>query len=284
MRTAERIWSEMLSAKVERNGLLISIGGGTTTDLAGFVASTYKRGIAVAHVPTTVIAMVDAAIGGKTGVNFNGTKNQIGSFHEPIAVGLDSIWLETLPQQHIVSGWMEMVKHALIDGPESANIALDTNDLSEIGKMIRTSASIKERIVHLDYRESGPRKSLNFGHTVGHAIEAHSMATGNHVPHGIAVGYGMIFALIASQAFDVGLPPDQASRAVQRLTHWLAPYPLTRTSPEELWGYMLADKKNKDQKVMDVWLADWGKPIWDQVLNFTDFQRIWVKTTEEIAQ
>lgn len=284
MVTVERLWREMLVAQVDRNSLLVSFGGGSTTDVAGFVASTFKRGIAVAHVPTTLMAMVDAAIGGKTGINFNGSKNQIGTFHLPVAIGVDPVWLESLPLQHWVCGWMEMMKHAFIDSPESAENALGIEDLSELKKFISQSANIKSQIVNVDCHEAGQRKALNFGHTVGHAIESCCMSNGTSMPHGIAVGYGMLFSMIASVDLGAGLTQHQADLAIQRIRHWLKPYPLPPLSAGALWTWMLLDKKNKNQKVMEVWLADWGKPRWDQPLDFADFQRIWMKTTSEIAR
>lgn len=280
----EHVWSEMLAAKMDRHGLLISLGGGSTSDLAGFVASTYKRGIDVAHIPTTVISMVDAALGGKTGINFGGAKNQIGTFHSPIAVGVDSIWLETLPQVHKASGWMEMFKHALINGPESASQAFRVLEAEDFETTIAASARIKERIVEMDYFETGMRKALNFGHTVGHAIEAQCIARDVDMPHGIAVGYGMAFALHASVELRAGLTSSQASQALSALKHWLALYPLPEISAAELWRWMLLDKKNLGEVVLEVWLADWGKPIWDQALDFTDFQGLWLKTTADFAR
>lgn len=278
-----RAWKALMDAGADRNTLLCAFGGGSTTDAAGFIGATYKRGMSVALVPTTVVGMVDASIGGKTGINFNDLKNQIGTFSPPIAIGIAPHWLETLPEMERLSGWMEMLKHAYIDGPEAVDRAHRVNQLEDIAPMIADSAQVKVRVVEVDPEERGLRKALNFGHTLGHALEAAAWEAGRPIAHGLAVGFGMAFALRASVELGAGLRADQADAALERLRFWLASTPMPEATTERLWAAMQHDKKNRNGVVMEVWLADWGEPRWDQPLKKEDFQRIWSKTRADFA-
>lgn len=279
-----RGWDALMASGADRQTLLLAVGGGATTDVAGFIASTFKRGLDLALVPTTVVGMVDAAIGGKSGINFGGIKNQIGTFHPPIAIGIDTEWLATLPRRECLSGWMEMLKHGYIEGREAVERLHGVVELGGLVHHVVASAETKRRIVEADPLERGPRKSLNFGHTVGHALEAASLATDAPLPHGVAVGYGMAFALRASVELGAGLAGEAADAAVERLRFWLATERLPSASTETLWSTMLHDKKNADGEVREVWLRDWGQPVWDQPLKKAEFERIWLKTVEEMAQ
>jgi 3-dehydroquinate synthase len=276
-------WKVLMEAGADRNTLLCAFGGGSTTDAAGFIGSTFKRGMPVALVPTTVVGMVDASIGGKTGINFNDLKNQIGTFSPPVAIGISPHWLDTLPVRERLSGWMEMLKHAYIDGPEAVERAHRVDALDDIGGMIADSAQVKVRVVEADPEERGMRKALNFGHTVGHALEAAAWGAGRPIAHGLAVGFGMAFSLRASVELGAGLRMEQADEALERLRFWLANTPVPEAAPETLWAAMQQDKKNRDGVVMEVWLADWGQPQWDQPLKRDDFKRIWSKTRAEFA-
>lgn len=277
-------WKALMDAGADRNTLLCAFGGGSTTDAAGFIGSTYKRGMPVALVPTTVVGMVDAAIGGKTGINFDGLKNQIGTFSPPIAIGIHSHWLETLPAEEQLSGWMEMLKHSYIDGKASVERSHALSSLEQIAAMIPDSARVKQRVVEADPYERGLRKSLNFGHSVGHALEAVSWESGKPIAHGVAVGFGMAFALRASVELHAGLRAEQADAALERLQFWLDSTPLPDAEPEALWAAMQHDKKNRDGVVLEVWLADWGQPRWDAPLKKEDFLRIWSKTRAEFTR
>ena len=277
-------WKALMQAGADRNTLLCAFGGGSTTDAAGFIGSTFKRGMPVALVPTTIVGMVDAAIGGKTGINFEGLKNQIGTFSSPIAIGIHPIWLETLPKEEQLSGWMEMLKHCYIDGEASVEWAHATVSFDDIAARIPDSARVKLRVVEADPEERGMRKALNFGHTVGHALEAVALEAGRPIAHGLAVGFGMAFALRASVELGAGLREEQADEAVERLRFWLASTPLPEAEPDALWAAMLHDKKNRDGVVLEVWLADWGQPRWDEPLKKEDFLRIWSKTRAEFAR
>ncbi len=166
------IWMRLCNEGASRNSLLLNVGGGMITDMGGFVAATFKRGIHSVNVPTTLMASVDAAVGGKTGINFNGLKNEIGSFYPPLCVLIDSSFLKTLDRDNLLSGYAEMVKHALISNKETyraiLSFDLDRVDYTLLNQMVAQSVAVKERIVAEDPKEMGIRKALNLGPTVGH--------------------------------------------------------------------------------------------------------------------
>lgn len=197
------IWDFLIDGCATRKALLINVGGGVITDLGGFAASTYKRGIDYVNVPTSLLAMVDAATGGKTGFDYRGLKNVIGLFRAPVEVMLDARALRTLPMIETMSGLAEMVKHALIaDEQEFLRLmAIDVESdftSSEFEQHIRASVAIKQAIVAQDPMEKGLRKCLNFGHTIGHAIESLSLEQGTNLRHGYAVMYGMLAEMYLS--------------------------------------------------------------------------------------
>lgn len=248
--TLEQVWQWLLRSGANRRSLLVVIGGGVATDLGGFAASTYMRGIRSVHIPTTLLGMVDASVGGKTGIDFSGVKNIIGAFHEPEEVFIDTEWLDTLPLSELYSGYAEVIKTALLDGPEPWRQILRIDDPQyltplEWAELIGRAVAYKERIVKVDPREGGLRKVLNLGHTVAHALEAYSHI---HTPlrpllHGEAVIIGLIVeAYLAVSRLG-------ADRSTLRQLHALArelysPYHYTCKSYEELWRLMQHDKKN----------------------------------------
>ena len=169
------VWTALQQGGATRHSLLINLGGGMITDLGGFAAATFKRGINFINIPTTLLAMVDAAVGGKTGINFGGLKNEIGAFADARFVIINTCFLDTLDAENLCSGYAEMLKHALISDErmwaEHVNFDLSQPDLSELQRMVAESIAVKERIVAEDPHEHGIRKALNFGHTIGHALE-----------------------------------------------------------------------------------------------------------------
>ncbi len=207
--TMEQLWSWLSEQHVTRHALLINIGGGIISDMGGFAAATYRRGIDYMNIPTTLLAMVDAAHGGKTGINFGGMKNQIGVIRQPVATVIDTRWLETLPTRAFLSGYAELLKTMLLDSRESVMQAVAvleewsegklrmTND--ELQRTIHRAIDIKERIVHADPDEKGLRKQLNLGHTIGHALEEAGIQRGMPIEHGYAVMQGMVAELYLSQ-------------------------------------------------------------------------------------
>jgi 3-dehydroquinate synthase len=192
LQSTTHVWEELQRGGATRHSLLINLGGGMVTDLGGFAASTFKRGINFINIPTTLLAMVDASVGGKTGINFGSLKNEIGVFNDSKYVLLCTDFLQTLDDQNLFSGYAEMLKHGLISTSSHWNelISFDITlpDSATLARLLATSVAVKERIVTEDPHEHGIRKALNLGHTVGHAIENRS---GYRVPHGMAVAAGM---------------------------------------------------------------------------------------------
>ena len=186
--TLSQVWQALSNGGATRHSLMINLGGGMVTDLGGFAASTFKRGIDFINIPTTLLAMVDASVGGKTGINFGGLKNEIGVFSDSRFVIINTQFLDTLDHDNICSGYAEMLKHGLISDEhtwaELVTFDLDTPDLSQLQRMVAESIKVKERIVEADPHEHGIRKALNLGHTMGHAFESFAMRRGTPILHG----------------------------------------------------------------------------------------------------
>lgn len=196
IRTVEYLWKKLLSHKTDRKSVLINFGGGVVGDIGGFVAGTYMRGIDYIQVPTTLLSQVDASIGGKTGFNLGDIKNSIGLFNQPRLVMIDVSMLRTLPQRELVSGFAEIIKHGIISDKNYFQLvtAKKPNEYSnrEMIKIIEGSCRIKLNIVKQDEKEAGLRKTLNFGHTIGHAIEAANLNKIKALSHGEAISIGMV--------------------------------------------------------------------------------------------
>ena len=252
LQTIQRIWKALMKHHADRNALLINLGGGTITDLGGFAASTYKRGLRFIHVPTTLLAMVDAAIGGKTGIDFGGAKNQIGTFAEPEEVLIDPVFLSTLPRRELLSGFAEMLKYGFIADAKLLEINLDNYQ-----DYILRAIDIKREIVKQDPYENGLRKELNFGHTLGHAMESHSLTTDAPLLHGEAVALGMGAALWLSVK-QCGLDEKVLQNYEKQL-----PMLLSEADVEAVMAYLVHDKKNKGEKSQFVLLEKLGRPLWD---------------------
>ena len=214
------VWEELGSGGGTRHSLLINIGGGMVTDLGGFAASTFKRGINYINIPTTLLSMVDASVGGKTGINFRGLKNEIGVFNNASTVILDTQFLKTLDAENICSGYAEMLKHGLISDEkmwaELMNFELEQPDLRQLSRMVADSVAVKERIVTEDPTEQGIRKALNLGHTVGHAFESFALKR-QPVLHGYAVAWGLICELYLS-CIKTGFPTDKEHYGMMTIT------------------------------------------------------------------
>lgn len=254
-----RIWSALMYHNADRNALLINFGGGVITDLGGFAASTYKRGIKFVNIPTTLLGMVDAAIGGKTGINLNGAKNLIGTFAKAEEVWIDPVFLKTLPERELRSGLVEMLKYGFI-----ADAKLLEINLENYQDYVLRAGEIKRDIVEKDPTENGLRKILNFGHTIGHAIESHCLTTECPLFHGEVVALGMAAALWLSvqqcgldekvlQDFEKQLPMLLSETKIR----------LSEADIEPVLSYLVYDKKNKGEKPQFVLLEAVGKPIWD---------------------
>ena len=240
------VWEELGKGGATRHTLLINIGGGMVTDLGGFAASTFKRGINYINIPTTLLSMVDASVGGKTGINFRGLKNEIGVFNNAASVILDTQFLRTLDQENILSGYAEMLKHGLISNEqmwaELLNYDIETPDFGLLQSMVEESVAVKQRIVTEDPTEQGIRKALNLGHTAGHAFE--SFALRKHpILHGYAVAYGLICELYLS-AVKTGFPSDKMHQTVSFIKAHYGKMTITCDDYPTLLELMTHDKKN----------------------------------------
>jgi 3-dehydroquinate synthase len=264
--TVEKIARALISLGADRDATLVAVGGGVVGDVAGFVAATYLRGVRLVHVPTTLVAQVDSSVGGKTGVNLPEGKNLIGAFYPPELVIADPDVLGTLPHRQYRAGLYEIIKYGVIADPvlfgylERHSLGLLRRDRGALEYVIPRCIAIKARIVAKDERESGLRQILNFGHTLGHALEA---ATGyKRFLHGEAVGLGMIFATLLALAADQ-LDVKDAARVVGLI---LSVGPLPRIPPlsaAELRSLVLTDKKVRAGKVGWVLPASIGKTMWE---------------------
>jgi 3-dehydroquinate synthase len=248
----ERIWDAALEASLDRDALVLAVGGGVVGDMAGFAASTILRGIAFGQLPTTLLAMVDSAVGGKTGIDRPQGKNLIGSFHQPRFVLCDVETLSTLPLVERRAGLAEVVKSAWLDGEESVAMLehcadeLLAGDLAATSDAVRMSVGLKARIVTEDEKESGARALLNLGHTIGHAIEAATGYMG--LRHGEAVSLGMVAAFRLSRGLGVA-SAEQAVRVERLLARLGLPVDLDRYLDERALGYVGSDKKRKGGKL-----------------------------------
>lgn len=262
LQTVQRVWRILMKQHADRNALLINLGGGVVTDMGGFAASTYKRGIKFVNVPTTLLTMVDAAIGGKTGIDFGGGKNQIGTFAEAEEVIIDPVFLETLPQREICSGLAEMLKYGFVADSNLLNVSFENYQ-----QYITHCGEIKREIVMQDPTEKGLRKVLNFGHTLGHAIESHCLTKDYPLLHGEAVALGMVGALWLSVK-QLGLDEKVLQNFEKQLPMLLSE---TETSfsegdIESILGYLVHDKKNKGENPQFVLLEAVGKPVLEVTL------------------
>ena len=280
--TVEQIWDFLFAQDMTRRGLLIAIGGGILTDLAGFAASTYKRGIDYITVPTTLLSMVDAALGGKTGFNYHGLKNSIGVFAPPVETLIWPGWLKTLPPQQFLSGFGEMLKTGLID--EGLQVTgdglwerllqydLDTMPLDTLTPLIEACVRAKETIVAADPKEEGLRKVLNFGHTFGHALEEISLGA---LPHGYAVVYGLIAELYLSIT-KLGCPKEPLQQLTQLMLHYYGRPQCKCSDRAQLIALMQQDKKNeRAAEINCTLLRGVGSPVINQVISSDEANEAW---------
>lgn len=243
-----KIWQFLSDNGAGRKSLLIILGGGMLTDLGGFAAASFKRGIRFINIPTTILAAVDAAVGGKTGINFNGLKNEIGVFRPAEAVLIDSRFFQTLDHTALLSGYAEMLKHALLTPPgnvdEILSFDLESLDYKKLNELIFKSVMVKEKIVEKDPKEEGIRKALNLGHTFGHAFESLSHERNRPVPHGYAVAWGIICELYLS-VIKFGFDPKEFMRISRFVKENYGDFDFDCSDYQRLYELMLHDKKNE---------------------------------------
>ena len=264
LEVAAQVWQTLLEGGADRQHVIVNLGGGCVCDLGGFVAAGYKRGLRYINVPTTLLAMVDAAIGGKTAIDFGGVKNSLGHFYPSVLTVIDPSFLATLPSQELLNGRMEMVKTAAVCEESLYDRLISDNAIKSAD--IKAVAQLKSRIVKADPYDHGIRKILNFGHTFGHSIELHS-----NVPHGIAVGIGMKVAMYLSTK-KLGLAEEVYNDYSQWLKAQLSYIdyhvsPITLKDIEQMLPLMHQDKKNIADSLRCVLLQELGAAVIDVTLN-----------------
>ncbi|MCD8304642.1 MAG: 3-dehydroquinate synthase [Prevotellaceae bacterium] len=264
------VWAELQRGGATRHSMLLCLGGGMVTDLGGFAASTFKRGINYINLPTTLLAMVDASVGGKTGINFGGLKNEIGVFNTARCVILDATFLRTLDLRNILSGYAEMLKHGLIsnveDWAELLSFDFERIDYPHLTEMVGKSVLIKQRIVEEDPLERGIRKALNLGHTAGHALESLALGEGRTVLHGYAVAWGLICELYLS-AKRLSFPKDKLQQTVRFIKEHYGSFLIDCKEYDRLYELMTHDKKNTAGQINFTLLADIGDIRINQVVS-----------------
>lgn len=244
--TATHLWEIFAEFAADRKSVLLNVGGGVITDLGGFTASTYKRGIPFINIPTTLLGMCDASIGGKTGIDHLFLKNIVGTFATPEQIFVFPDFLQTLPFAELRSGFAEMLKHGLIADEKHWNDLISLEDLTpeKIAPFLETSMLIKQNVVEKDFKEQNIRKTLNFGHTIGHAAESLFLQRGKPIAHGEAVALGMICETHLS--FLENLIPEQTASTIVNNIQQFFPYiSISEFSHEDLISLMKNDKKNE---------------------------------------
>ena len=268
--SVEKIWLFLSQNGADRKSLVVNLGGGMLTDLGGFAASTMKRGMDFVNIPTTLLSQVDASVGGKTGINFNGLKNEIGVINQPTNVFIDTKFLQTTDNKNFNSGFAEMVKHGLIADAEHLDdirkYDLYNRDYSVLRKIIADSVAIKDSFVFRDPYESGIRKALNFGHTAGHAFESYALMSGKPLLHGFAVAYGMIVELYISHK-KCKLLEDTLNQYAYWLLDVYGKYPIEESQFEILYQFMTHDKKNENGTINFTLIPSVGKVKINQICD-----------------
>jgi 3-dehydroquinate synthase len=257
--TCEVIWQAFTYLNTDRNGLLINLGGGVIGDMGGFCASTYKRGIDFINIPTTLLSQVDASIGGKLGIDFSGFKNQIGLFNLPKKVIIDPIYLKTLPQNQIRSGFAEMLKHGFIKDATHLN-QLSSLDITACDWLpyIKKSIEVKNEIAASDPYEKDERKLLNFGHTIGHAVESYFINNNIPILHGEAVAIGIITETYLSLKLG-SLKKDALEKSTQLIDSFFERINIPEKGIQEILDNLVQDKKNLNHTIQAVLLNHIGK-------------------------
>lgn len=257
---AAALWSELSREGATRGSVAVCVGGGVVTDLGGFVASTFKRGMRYINVPTTLLGAVDAATGGKTGINFEGLKNEVGVFARPMATVVGTRFLATLPEHELVSGYAEMLKHALLSDTEALERVMDFDprtapDSPQMLALMRESIGVKQHIVAEDPTEKGLRKALNSGHTIGHALESLAMERGRNEGHGFAVARGLVAELVLSRML-LGFPSDVLYRVADFVRRNYGGAGISCDDYPRLLELMRHDKKNASPDAINFTLLE----------------------------
>lgn len=246
------VWRGLEAGGGTRQSLVINLGGGVVTDLGGFAAATYKRGIPFINIPTTLLSAVDAAVGGKTGVNFNGLKNEIGVFCEATDVIISTVFFDTLPAEELKSGYAEMLKHGLLKSDEAFQLLmkhdLESGDKEQLLSLLKESVEVKAEIVKQDPTEQNIRRALNLGHTAGHAFESLAMQRNQPIPHGYAVAYGLVIDAILSH-FECGFDSALVHRLADYVLYNYDAFYITCDDYDALLTLMKHDKKSRGGEI-----------------------------------
>lgn len=270
LETCSHIWEQMTTAHFDRKALLINLGGGVIGDMGGFCAATYKRGISFINLPTTLLSQVDASVGGKLGIDFRGYKNHIGLFQEPEEVIVYPHFIKTLPTEELRSGFAEVIKHSLIQDaaywPEVRRQGLEVSDWSA---HIDHSIKIKSRVVDADFKEGGLRKILNYGHTIGHAVESFYLETDRRLLHGEAIAIGMVAESLLSVKY-CDMPEEQAVEVSHFLLDTYGYHEIDEQDEEAIVQLTLQDKKNEGGTVKASLLRQIGEATYDIPITAAD--------------
>lgn len=273
IQTVNHLWEILTEMQADRKALIINLGGGVITDMGGFIASTYKRGIQFINIPTTLLSMCDASIGGKTGIDLMHYKNMVGTFSFPEQIFVYPQFLETLPYKELRSGFAEMLKHGLIADKGHWENLIQLQKLDVVGVLphIQTSMDIKQQVVDLDFHEKNVRKTLNFGHTIGHAIESLCLEKENPILHGEAVALGMICESHLSY-LECLISKEDSELIVENIQKYYSFIDLTEFNDEEIFTLLLNDKKNEDAKINFSLLSGIGSCIFDHQCTTENIQ------------
>ena len=248
----KQVWEGLVKGGATRHSLLINLGGGMPCDLGGFAAATFKRGIEFINIPTTLLAMVDASVGGKTGINFGGYKNEIGAFKQALHVLIDISLLKSLDSNNLISGYAEMIKHAYLESTELLEQTLSFNilqpDMEELKLLVAESIKIKDKYVTADPHEKNIRKALNLGHTVGHAIESLALNKKQPILHGYAIAYGMVIELYLAY-LKLNFPIERVEQLNKFVEKIYGRFQYSESDFEQLYETMIHDKKNQAGRI-----------------------------------
>lgn len=268
--TCEVIWKAMTDAALDRRALLVNLGGGVIGDMGGFCAVTYKRGIDFINIPTTLLAAVDANVGGKLGIDFEGFKNHLGFFQEPNGVFIDPVFLNTLPERELRSGFAEVIKHGLIaDKAYFEQVGKAGLEQENWNAVIAHSVQIKHKVVTQDLKEGGLRKVLNFGHTIGHAIESFYLGTENHLLHGEAIAIGMICEAYLSKKL-LGMAKAELNEICDTILRIYPELKINKKDFTSIINLMYQDKKNFNKFLNHSLLYAIGRATYDVAVDEKD--------------
>ena len=270
-----QVWTALQQSGATRKSLLVNLGGGVVTDLGGFAASTFKRGIHFVNVPTTVLGAVDAAVGGKTGIDFGGLKNELGTFCPADTVIVSACFFDTLPREEVMAGYAEMIKHAMLDSTSELDRVLNTDIIhctpEHMLKLVETSVNYKLNIVAADPTDKGLRRVLNFGHTVGHAFESFALERGKSVRHGYAVAWGLVVESVLSRLV-FGFPSEVLYRLAKAVRENYGVFNITCDDYDHLLELMRHDKKSRHGEINCTLLRECGDATADVTISDDDMK------------